>query len=212
MAETREERWVRFYKASEGTPAWPALVSTLERCEAETPGVTGRFAIDLGCGAGRDTLELLRRGWRVLAMDKQPEAIAHIEAAVPTELRGQLEGRVAAFEDITSLPPADLINAAFALPFCQPAHFPILWAAIVAALPPGGRFVGQLFGDRDEYAADPTMTFQTAEGVQELLSPFEIEHLKEREEDGKTALGEPKHWHVFSIVARKRPVPSVLDP
>ncbi|MFN8484507.1 MAG: class I SAM-dependent methyltransferase [Anaerolineae bacterium] len=204
MSETREERWVRFYKASEGTPAWPALVTTLEHVEAETPGIEGRFVIDLGCGAGRDTLELLRRGWRVLAIDKQPEAIEHIERATPPELRGRLEGRVAAFEEITALPEADLINAAFALPFCRPEHFAALWAAIVAALPPGARFVGQLFGDRDEYAGDPTMTFQTAQQVQELLSPFEIEHLKEREEDGKTRLGEPKHWHVFSIVARKR--------
>ncbi|MFN8475861.1 MAG: class I SAM-dependent methyltransferase [Anaerolineae bacterium] len=204
MSETLEERWVRFYKASEGTPAWPALVATLDRIEAEAPGAAGRYAVDLGCGAGRDTLELLRRGWRVLAIDKQPEAIEHIESAVPPEARARLEGRVAAFEDIITLPQADLVNAAFALPFCRPEHFGALWAAIVAALPPGSRFVGQLFGDRDEYAGNPAMTFHTAAQVNELLAPFEIEHLKEREEDGKTRLGEPKHWHVFSIVARKR--------
>ncbi len=204
MAETLEERWARFYKASEGTPAWPALVATLDRFEAETPGTEGRFAIDLGCGAGRDTLEMLRRGWRVLAIDKQPEAIQQVVSVVPDEMRNRLEGQVAAFEDITSLPQADLVNAAFALPFCHPDHFDTLWAAIVAALPPGGRFVGQLFGDRDEYVGRPNMTFHTAEGVQELLKPFDVEHLKEREEDGQTRLGEPKHWHVFSIVARKR--------
>ncbi len=204
MAETLEERWIRFYKASEGTPAWPALLSALDRFEADAPDVTGRFAIDLGCGAGRDTLEMLRRGWRILAIDKQPEAIEQVASVVPPELLDRLEGRVAAFEDITTLPQADLINAAFALPFCRPDHFDALWAAIVAALPPGGRFVGQFFGDRDEYVGKPGMTFHTAEQVQELLKPFEIEHLKEREEDGKTRLGEPKHWHVFSVVARKR--------
>ena len=147
---------------------------------------------------------MLRRGWRVLAIDKQPEAIQQVVSVVPPDLQSRLEGQVAAFEDITTLPQADLVNAAFALPFCRPDHFDTLWAAIVAALPPSGRFVGQLFGDRDEYAGNPNMTFQTAEGVQELLKPFEVEHLKEREEDGKTRLGEPKHWHVFSIVARKR--------
>ena len=111
MAETLEERWIRFYKASEGTPAWPALLSALDRFEADAPDVTGRFAIDLGCGAGRDTLEMLRRGWRILAIDKQPEAIEQVASVVPPELLDRLEGRVAAFEDITTLPQADLINA-----------------------------------------------------------------------------------------------------
>ena len=127
MAETLEERWIRFYKASEGTPAWPALLSALDRFEADAPDVTGRFAIDLGCGAGRDTLEMLRRGWRILAIDKQPEAIEQVASVVPPELLDRLEGRVAAFEDITTLPQADLINAAFALPFCHPDHFDTLW-------------------------------------------------------------------------------------
>ncbi|MEJ1932020.1 class I SAM-dependent methyltransferase [Nostoc sp. NIES-2111] len=35
-----------------------------------------RFAVDLGCGDGRDTVELLRRGWRVLGIDGAQEAIA----------------------------------------------------------------------------------------------------------------------------------------
>jgi hypothetical protein len=30
-----------------------------------------------------------------------------------------------------------------------------------------------------------------------------LERFDEIEENGKTALGEPKHWHVFHIVARK---------
>jgi trans-aconitate methyltransferase len=36
------------------------------------------FAVDLGCGAGRDTAELLRRGWRVLAIDAEAEAIRRL--------------------------------------------------------------------------------------------------------------------------------------
>ena len=34
-------------------------------------GIKPDFAIDLGCGAGRDTIYLLHNGWKVLAIDKE---------------------------------------------------------------------------------------------------------------------------------------------
>ena len=40
----------------------------------EEPGV----AIDLGCGEGRDTVEILRQNWAVLAIDQNPDAIASL--------------------------------------------------------------------------------------------------------------------------------------
>ncbi|MEC4815643.1 MAG: methyltransferase domain-containing protein [Scytonema sp. PMC 1069.18] len=44
----------------------------------ETSLAPSRFAVDLGCGDGRDTVELLRQGWRVLAIDGEAEAIARL--------------------------------------------------------------------------------------------------------------------------------------
>jgi hypothetical protein len=41
------------------------------RFYAEKGETTEYFAIDLGCGAGRDTFALLAEGWRVLAIDQQ---------------------------------------------------------------------------------------------------------------------------------------------
>jgi len=46
----------------------------------------GRRAIDLGCGAGKETLALLDGGWRVLAVDSQPDTRDQLLATVPAAL------------------------------------------------------------------------------------------------------------------------------
>ncbi|WP_201278353.1 hypothetical protein [Scytonema millei] len=78
-----------------------------------------------------------------------------------------------------------------------------MWSKIVAALGVGGRFCGQLFGDRDSWAVYPNMSHHTRTQVEELLQPFKIEWFQEEEHPGKTALGEQKYWHIFHIVAGK---------
>jgi SAM-dependent methyltransferase len=194
--------WPDFYRATAGQPPHQTLLAALARFEAERPGNEPGFAIDLGCGAGRDTFELLRRGWHVLAVDRQPEALAHLEAQALPAWQSRLQTQVAGFEQLR-LPPARLVNASFALPFCQPGDFKRLWAEIVQALPPGGRFAGHFFGPNDSWANTPEMTFQTEAEVRALLAEFEIELFEERDEEGKTALGDSKHWHIFGVVARK---------
>jgi tellurite methyltransferase len=78
-----------------------------------------------------------------------------------------------------------------------------LWERIPSSLRRGGRFSGQLFGDRDGWAQDPALSFHRRADVEDLLQAFQLERFDEIEQNGRTALGEPKHWHVFHIVARK---------
>ncbi len=186
--------WARYYDAT-GVEPRETLLDALERFTA--PGV----AVDLGCGTGRDTVELLRRGWRVVAVDSEEEAIRRLRAVTGEDER--LVTQIARYEDAT-LPSCDLVNASWSLPFCAPDVFGVVWERIVDALHRGGRFSGQLFGERDEWATGDDMTFQTRAEAEALLAGFELERFDEVEEDGKTALGNPKHWHVFNIVARKR--------
>jgi tellurite methyltransferase len=179
------------------------LLLALDRFDAEPVAADrDRLAVDLGCGEGRDTVELLRRGWRVLAVDNEPDAIARLGKRVAAEDHERLEMLVSSFEDAT-WPAAALVNSSFALPFCAPELFADVWDRIVASLHAGGRFSGQLFGERDEWAGDPTLSVHGRSEVEDLLAPFAIERFDEVEEDGQTALGAPKHWHVFHIVARK---------
>ncbi|MEO1402747.1 MAG: class I SAM-dependent methyltransferase [Cyanobacteria bacterium J06635_1] len=202
-----KRRWADYYQAVAGRPPRDTLVTALDRFSAEsktsseTPKSTPGFAVDLGCGDGRDTVELIRRNWRVLAIDGEPEAIVRLTRRQDIN-RIYLETRVQRFEDMTLPPGVDLINASFCLPFCPPKHFPDLWEEIVAALRAGGRFCGHLFGDRDSWAAYPDVSFHTRSQVEQLLSPFKIELFDEEDHPGKTALGEEKHWHIYNIVAR----------
>ncbi|HAX78795.1 MAG TPA: class I SAM-dependent methyltransferase [Cyanobacteria bacterium UBA11372] len=192
-----ESKWPQYYQAVLGRPPRFTLLAALERFE--TPG----FAVDLGCGEGRDTVELLRRGWRVLAIDGNREAFDRMLEREDLQNIDNLTTKVAKFQEAT-WPQTDLINASFALPFCPPEYFPELWDKIVQSLRPGGRFCGQLFGDRDDWASIPTHTHHTQAQAEKLLEAFEIELFKVEEEDGKTALNEPKHWQIFHIVGKKR--------
>ena len=195
--------WSAYYSAVGGRPPRDTLLVALERFEAEKSAVGSRFAVDLGCGEGRDTVELLKRGWHVLGIDGEKEAIARLLRR-PDINPERLETQVARVEEVTLPESVDLVNASFSLPFCPPEYFPSLWGKIVESLHSGGRFCGQLFGDRDSWAIYTSMNHHTREQVEVLLQPFEIEMFEEEEHPGKTALGEDKHWHIFQIVARKR--------
>lgn len=200
--------WTNYYQAVAGRPPRETLIAALDAFDAEPlpksmAKSTARFAVDLGCGNGRDTVELLRRNWLVLAVDGEPEAIAQLQQ-LPDIDSSQLETRIQPFENLTLPTNVDLINASFCLPFCPPDRFQILWRKIVTSLRPGGRFCGHLFGDRDDWTKYPNRTHHTRSQVEELLLPFEIERLDEEEHPGKTALGEEKYWHLYNIVARRK--------
>lgn len=198
-ATTRD--WPGYFQVTQGRPARETLLEALDRFEQE-PAEEPRFAVDLGCGEGRDTAELLRRGWKVLAIDGHPDGIGRLVSRDDLVDPQRLTMQLAPFESV-QLPRCDLLNASFSLPFCHPDHFDTLWAKIVASIAPGGRFSGQLFGDRDSWAQIDDRSHHTREQVERLLAPFDIETLKEEEREGQDCSGTNKHWHVFHIVARR---------
>ena len=187
--------WKSYYEAIENRPPRKTILTALANFEKSG------YAIDLGCGTGRDTVEILRQGWTVLAIDKEPEAIAKLQAnfANPPQLATQ----VSTFETLQITQPVDLINASFCLPFCSPQAFPTMWNHLFDSLVKGGRFCGHLFGDRDSWKESGLINCQTRSQVESLLSPYKIELLEEEEHPGKTPLGEDRYWHVFHIVAKK---------
>jgi tellurite methyltransferase len=159
------------------------------------------LAVDLGAGQGFETAELLRRRWDVVAIDAEEEGIRRLRERAG-DVGSRLRTVVSRMED-ARVPEADLVHASFSLPFCPPAAFPDLWARILASLRPGGRFAGQLFGDRDTWAStEPEMTFFDEARARALFDGLDLESFEEEESDDE-GWGEIKHWHVFHAIARR---------
>ena len=192
--------WQNYYQMTGDRPPRETLMEALSRFDKEE--AVGR-AVDLGCGNGRDTIEILRRGWSVLAIDAQASAIETLKKRPELdELKTMLVTKVSRFENAI-WSGADFVNSSFALPLCRKTDFLDIWQRIYDSLRSGGRFSGQLYGDRDEWAGNPTNTHFTPSEVQTLIGHYDVEKFWEEETDSVTPRGRPKHWHIYHIVARK---------
>jgi SAM-dependent methyltransferase len=96
--------WERY-----ATAAAASIAALLDREENERSGPLGR-ALDLGCGRGRYTPELARRGWEAVGIDYVPAAV---EAAAARS-RG-VDGLSYVVGDVTRLPSARLGTFGFFL-------------------------------------------------------------------------------------------------
>jgi tellurite methyltransferase len=200
----RASGWVKYYTATEGRPPRPTLLAALDRFAAE--GIRGTAA-DLGCGDGRDAIELLRRGWRVIGIDFEPVALERLRARPDLPPAAQLDLHGVPFQE-ADWGKVEFVNSSFALPFGPPAACPALWRKIDASIVTGGRFAGQLCGPRDSWAErgmdNRPITFQDEAAARALFANYTIELFEIEETDSVTPRGEMKHWHLFHIVARKR--------
>ncbi len=194
--------WTRYYERLRDRPSRGTVLFALDRFCAEGRGGAGSLAVDLGCGAGRDVIEMLRRGWAVFGIDAEAAAIEALRQRPDLPAGARLRTRIARFED-TSWPEADLVNSSFALPLCPPARFGPLWQRILGSLKPGGRLSAQLLGPNDDWHGDATITFHRRSEIEDLLAPLKVEMLREEEVDSRSQSGRAKHWHLYHIVARR---------
>ena len=201
MPAPTNRNWREYYRRTGARPPRPTLLFALDRFAR--PGV----AVDLGCGGGRDVVEMLRRGWTVHGIDQAAsageETLARADlpdARLPES--GSFSFIHARSEDAV-WPQCNLTNSSFALPLCAPEAFPRLWRNITDRLNPGGRFAGQLYGPKDTWFGREGMTFHSRAEVEALLQGWDVELLDEEEDDGVTPRGQTKHWHIWHIVARR---------
>ncbi len=224
-APNSRKYWLAYFDLMAGKPPREALVKALDTFEAEDAGrgeAVWRIAMDVGCGEGRDTREILRRShptiWRVSCSDPVAEAIERTVQPLSPAQRERLHGAVCTLQDMprvyaAGVPRAgaeglarsvDMVNASYVLPFVPPEDFEGVWTWLRASIALGGRFAGQFFGPRDSWATIPGRSHHTDEQVAAMLTGFDIEHLNIDDKDGHDPFGNAKHWHVYHVVARKR--------
>lgn len=159
-------------------------------------------AIELGCGAGRDTIYLIKNGWNVLAIDRE-DVSSRIQSKLNKEEVKKFKFSQQKFENI-KLEKNNLVVANFSIPFCNKNNFKELWNKINNSILKDGYFVGNFFGNNDEWkSTKEEMIFMTKKQVLELFENFEIIEIKEVEKDNLTGLGKIKHWHMFNVIAKK---------
>jgi hypothetical protein len=156
----------------------------LAECEGS---LSPPLALVFGSGASMEALELLRRGWTVVAFE---------EASATTAGPARLTIETTPVQD-AALPLAELIYTGAALPFRARSEFETLWARIVRSLRPGGWFVGHLLGKEDCWAHDCDLTVFSREQVARLFSGFRVELLRERETSTR---------HEFEVIGCRRPM------
>ena len=160
-------------------------------------------AIDFGCGAGNDTVYLIKNNWNVLAIDKEGVE-ERIAKRLNNEELKKFRFKRQDFESM-EIEKSNLIIANYCLPFCNKNKFEELWNKIKLSILDKGYFVGNFFGLNDSWNGVKTdMLFLSKEQVMLLFKDFEIVLFKEIEKEALTGLGKMKHWHIFDIIAKKK--------
>ena len=126
MTEDKSARWATYYDKLRDRPPRRTLLTALDRFGPPPPDA---LAVDLGGGDGRDVIEMLRRGWKVVAVDAEPEALRRLQAR-PLPTGSDVTPIVARLEDVPLPIGLSLVNSSFALPLCEPAAFRRVWPRV----------------------------------------------------------------------------------
>ena len=116
----------KYYKNTENALPHPIVKKIIDL------NIKPENAIDLGCGAGRDTIYLIKNGWNVLAIDKE-DTEEIISSKLDNEEMKKFRFTSQDFECV-KLEKTKLLVANFSIPFCKKDYFNQFWNKIVDSI------------------------------------------------------------------------------
>ena len=161
------------------------------------------YALDFGCGPGRDTKAILERSYDVDALDGNPEVSAYLRRLPHQE---HLRIIISSSDQFTySRNHYALINAQRVLSLLKPAQFNYAFPRLKDALADSGILVADIWGDRATDINGNVLHFP-AQG--ETLNLFSDMDVLDVSESVKTFVPHNKELpvtdHSFKIIARKK--------
>lgn len=196
---TKNKYWEAYFKSKLRDPPAGFIVEGVKAIQQKNADKT---ALDLGCGVGHETLVLLKAGYKVIAIDSQPEAFEYMKLQPNIQqYQGNLKPIISTFEklDFQAIPQVDLVIASFSLPFMKPQDFNRIWQQVVTKVKPGGYFIGNFFAPDFSFFADKfrhSMTFHNKMEAMSLLHGFEIVGFQEVNVPA-TKPGKMNHYYAF---------------
>ena len=103
-------------------------------------------AIELDCGAGRDTICLIKNGWNVLAIDREDTKGLIEEKLNENELKN-FRFSLQNFQNV-ELENNSLLVSNFSIPFCGKKYFKEFWNKIEESIEKGRIFCWKLFSEQ----------------------------------------------------------------
>lgn len=199
--ETVEEiDWAAYNASAAGRPARRIVSRAITAAGGDD---AGRVAVDVGAGGGADALEFARRGWTVHAYDT--DATLTHRLVENERMRGKVVFHHADAASVDEFPAADVIYSGYALPILGPEGLARTWLRLMAALKPGGVVAVDLFGEEDSWAQRPDISTLSTQQISDMFTGMQVLDRTVRNEDGRFFNGSgKKHWHVITMLARKR--------
>ena len=116
----------KYYENTEGALPNPMVKKFIDM------NINPTNAVDLGCGAGRDTIYLIKNGWKVLSIDRE-NTKEIISSKLDNEEIKKFRFESQNFENI-KLEKTNLLVANFSIPFCDKEHFNKFWNRITDSI------------------------------------------------------------------------------
>ena len=190
--------WEQYYEMTKNRPLRKLYSTALSFLNSKH-----KSAMDLGCGAGIEVIDLLNREFVVHGVDFQPLSIQSIQNQL-NQRKSQFYGHVTTLELWKEWPQVDFIFSYHALPFCKASYFNSVIQKMIDSVNPGGILAISLFGQEHDWVLEKQTVGVSEEFIRTQLKDFEIISFQEKKERAMSTFEGEIFWHYYEVIAQKR--------